>query len=436
LPRTRLTLYLLLFALIAINYGDRVALSIGAHPIAEAFGISPIGMGYLLSCFSWTYVLCLIPWGMATDRVGIRPVSQIGIVIWSAATMLTGFAGGVMSMAAARLVMGGAEASAFPAAGRAVREWVPQESYGFANMLVVSGGYAGPAIGAVLFGWLAESFGWRAAFVVLGVFGFLWALAAMVWFRRPEDASPERPAAVKGERAGAFRELAASPSMWGLFLTQGACVYSHYLFLTWLPSYLQVTRHLSILKTGMLSAVPFALTVVCSLIVARASDRLLHDNTRQSGARRWMVAAMLLVSSAVLLTPLVGATWLVLLLVTVSLTGTSAATGLNSALLADLLASPENAGTATGILVVGGNVFGLLAPIVTGYVIALTGRFDAAWVIAGGLLLAGAVITVTMTRRMIGEAEAGSRHAAPILPQELPRPELTGQELTEKGRPA
>jgi ACS family glucarate transporter-like MFS transporter len=199
--------------------------------------------------------------------------------------------------------------------------------------------------------------------------------------------------------------LLGSSTMWGLFLTQGACVYSHYLFLTWLPSYLQATRHLTILKTGLYSAVPFAATVLCSLAVAALSDRMLRNAAdRATGNRRIMVAVMLAVSAVVLLTPLVTNIWLILLLVTVSLTGTSAATGLNSALLTDLLPSSASAGRAHGVLVVGGNTFGLLAPIVTGYVIDRTGSYDGAWIISGVLLVAGMAVTLTMTRRPIGVA--------------------------------
>ncbi len=193
---------------------------------------------------------------------------------------------------------------------------------------------------------------------------------------------------------------------------QGACVYSHYLFLTWLPSYLQMTRHLTILKTGLYSAVPFALTVVLSLAVAALSDRMLRaggqNSGQHTGQRRWMVAAMMLVSAVVLLTPMVTNIWLILVLVTVSLAGTSAATGLNAALLTDLLPSSSNSGAANGILVVGGNTFGLMAPIVTGYVIERTGSYDAAWMISGVLLLAGMVISLTMTRRPIRVGEEDS----------------------------
>ncbi|WP_158929544.1 MFS transporter [Acidisphaera sp. S103] len=401
MARGRLTLYLLLFFLITINYADRIALSIGAAPIAAEFHISPVGMGFLFSCFLWSYVLCLIPWGMITDRIGIRAVGGIGIALWSAATVLTGFAPGLAWLFGARLAMGAGEASAFPAAGRAVREWVPASEYGLASMLVISGGYAGPAIGSVLFGWFATSLGWRGGFVALGCIGFLWLLASLMWFRKPSSSASNPAPAPVDHRPSGLRALLASSTMWGLLLTQGACVYSHYLFLTWLPSYLQLTRHLTILKTGLFSAIPFAVTVICSLAIAALSDRLLRGRDGRTGQRRLMVAGMMLVSTVVLLTPLVTNIWLILVLVTVSLTGTSAATGLNAALLTDLLPSSSNAGTANSVLVVGGNAFGMLAPIVTGYVIASTGHYDAAWVISGALLIAGMIISMTMTRRPI-----------------------------------
>jgi MFS family permease len=419
LARGRLTLYTLLFLLITINYADRIALSIAAKPIAEEFNLSPIAMGYLFSCFLWTYVICLLPWGIATDRLGIRTVVGVGISLWSLATVLTGAAASVTSLFGARLAMGAGEASSFPAAGRAIREWVPPNEYGLASMMVISGGYAGPAIGAVLFGWFAAALGWRGGFAALGAIGFVWLLASLLWFRRPATSpvpTPREPTprdpSVNAQQTG-FRTLVTSTSMWGLFLTQGACVYSHYLFLTWLPSYLQATRHLTLLKTGLFSAIPFAATVVLSVAVGAFSDRLLRGVDRQTGHRRWMVAAMLLISAVVLLTPMVSNIWLILVLMTVSLTGTSAATGLNNALLTDLLPSSSNAGTANGVLVIGGNIFGMLAPVVTGYVIAGTGSYDGAWLISGALLVGGAIITTTMTRRPIG-ASVPAASPAPI----------------------
>src|ERR1700739_4926946 len=80
------------------------------------------------------------------------------------------------------------------------------------------------------------------------------------------------------------------------------------------------------------------------------------------------------------------------------------ATATNAALTSDLLRSPADAGRAFAFLVLGGNVFGLLAPIVTGYIVEATGSFASAFILAGGLSLIGAVVSFTLTRHTLGEA--------------------------------
>jgi MFS family permease len=406
----RYVLLLFIFFLIMINYGDRVALSIGSKAIGDEFHLTPVQMGYLLSSFSWTYVIFLIPWGTAVDRIGPRVVTMVGMGLWSAATIISGFAANLASLFGARLLMGASESSAFPASGRLIRGWVPRSQFGFANMMAISGGYAGPAVGAIVFGWLASAFGWRGGFIIVGCSGFIWILLAYFWFQKPVDAPDAIASAPEKEAAGTmtgFGRLLASPSLWGLFLTQGACVYSHYLHLTWLPNYLQTTRHLTMMKTGLFTGLPFGISVLGSLALSILSDRILGQEGSQTGRRRWMVAVMLVFSAVIVLLPFVDDIWAILAIFTVALTGTSAATGLNSALLTDLLVSPSDAGKAHAVLVVGGNIFGTLAPIVTGYVIADTGTFDATWYFCGALLIAGALIVMSFTRGTIGAVHNG-----------------------------
>jgi MFS family permease len=413
----RYVLLVFIFFLIMINYGDRVALSIGSKAIADEFHLSPVQMGYLLSSFSWTYVIFLIPWGTAVDRIGPRIVTMVGMGLWSVATIISGFSSNLASLFGARLLMGASESSAFPASGRLIRGWVPRSQFGFANMMAISGGYAGPAVGAVVFGWLASAFGWRGGFIIVGCSGFIWILLAYFWFQKPLDAPDATAPASVREEAGTltgFGQLLTSPSLWGLFLTQGACVYSHYLHLTWLPNYLQTTRHLTMMKTGLFTGLPFGISVLGSLALSILSDRMLGREGSQTGRRRWMVAVMLVFSAAIVLLPFVDNIWAILAIFTVALTGTSAATGLNSALLTDLLVSPSDSGKAHAVLVVGGNIFGTLAPIVTGYVIADTGNFDATWYFCGALLIAGALIVMSFTRGTIGVAQDGDRASQQI----------------------
>lgn len=410
----RMVIYALLFTMAMINYMDRVALSVAAKPIAEEFGISPVQMGYLFSCFLWTYILCLIPAGMMSDKAGSRTTALGGLGLWSLATVVTSMAGSFATLVMTRLVMGAGESTSYPAAARTIREWAPAHERGFATAVFNSGAYAGPALGAIFMGVLVGTFGWRVAFAVAGATGALWLVFAIPYYRRPEEArflgKDEQDMILRTrdpESTGApvartpLLQLLKSTSMWGVALTQGCGVYTQYLFLTWLPGYLATTKNLDILHTGAYTALPYLGAVVLGIMLGRVSDRLLGGAQASEGKRRGMIIAMLLLSSVILLTPLIEQTWLILLLFTVSLTGISTAISLNLALTNDLLRSSADAGTATSVTVVGGNLFGVLAPIVTGYVIAASGSYSWAFIIAGILLLCGAVISFTLTRRPI-----------------------------------
>ena len=143
-------------------------------------------MGWLLSSFLWMYLICLIPVGLLVDRFGGKVVNAAGIGIWSAATVLTGFTTGFVSMAATRIVMGMGESTSWPACNRVIREWFPASERGFANAVFGAGAAAGPAIGAVMVSAIIAWLGWRAGFFVAGGIGFVWFAAWLIAFDRPE----------------------------------------------------------------------------------------------------------------------------------------------------------------------------------------------------------------------------------------------------------
>jgi ACS family glucarate transporter-like MFS transporter len=312
--------------------------------------------------------------------------------------------------------MGVGEATTFPAGGRVVRQWIPAGERGMTNAVFLAGTQAGPAVGALLVAWIASQIGWRGSFVVVGAVGFVWLLAWLIWFDSPERArwlGNEERAKILRERdaethalemrTGTSRviDLLRTRTMWGLALAEGCAVYTQYLFLTWLPSYLQETRNLTIVKTGLFTAVPYAGAALLGIGLGRISDRILTRDAVGQGRRRSMGVLMMLSSSVILLTPFVESTWVLLALFTLSLTGMATAISLNFSLVNDLLRNPEDSGKAMAILVVGGNSFGIVAPIVTGHVIQLTGSYNWAFGIAGLLLVAGATILFTMTRTPI-----------------------------------
>ncbi|HTJ92347.1 MAG TPA: MFS transporter [Pararobbsia sp.] len=416
--KARYWVYLMLFALAAINYLDRVALSVSAGRVQTALGIDKVQLGYLFSSFLWGYTLCLIPIGLLVDRFGSRSVTAVCMGLWSAATALTGAATSVGGIVSARVVMGVGESSCYPAALRIIREWVPSGERATAMTVFNSGAYFGPALGAVGLSWLVSVFDWRVSFFVCGIVGFIWLAFWLAFFRQPEHAkwiSADERETIRRERethsqAQALASkpvglgcLIASRTMWGLMLTQGAGAYTQYLFLTWLPNYLQAERGMTLLKSGTVMALPYIGSIVVSVALGMMSDRLLTARAVEAGRRRLVLGGVVLGGAVILFVPWVSNIEAILLLITVALGSVATGNALNMTLLGDLLRSKSDLGRATGLLLIGGNVFGFSAPIVTGYVVQATGHFDAAFAAAGGLLVMGALSSWFLTRSPIGE---------------------------------
>lgn len=425
--KKRIWIYVFLFTLTLINYIDRISLSVASTALKEEFGISPVAMGYLLSSFVWLYFVALIPMGYLVGRYGPKRVNTWGIGVWSVATASTALATGFFSLLAARLVMGAGEATTYPAGARVVRDWMPLRERGMATAVFHSGSLVGPAVGAVGFGWLISTFGWRIAFVVAGVTGLVWLAAWVKWYRHPTQASWLGAAelreitagadagAVTGAAAGAagagsaaarpalgFRGLARSRTMWAIGLAHGCAVYATYFFLTWLPSYLQAAKGLSVMDSSLYTAVPYIGAAILAIVIGRASDLAVDSRAAATGKRRLVVGAVLLGSAVILLVPLLDSTGAILLAITLSLSGCASAISTNLSLVNDLVRSNEDVGTAAGFITAVGNLFGLLAPIVTGYVVAGTGGFGMAFAVVGILLILGSALAVFGARRPVG----------------------------------
>lgn len=214
---------------------------------------------------------------------------------------------------------------------------------------------------------------------------------------RERDTKTAGTAAISSDSSGLL-SLMRTPTLWGLAITQGCNVYTQYLFLTWLPSYLQASRGLSISHTGFFSAVPYAAAVILCIFVGRLSDKYLKRSGVGSGRRRNAVALTMLAGAAILTVPFISNLTALLVVFSITLTGIASTTSLNFALLTDLLPNSRDVAKAMAFVVVGGNIFGMIAPIATGYVVAATGSYDWAFGIAGLLLLAGATVVLTMTR--------------------------------------
>ncbi len=416
MTRRRFWVYFLLFLFNAVCYVDRVNMSLAGHSVAQEFHLSPIALGYLFSSFLWAYVVMMLPSGQLVDRLGVHRMAAIGAAVWSIAQALSGAATGFTTLLLTRLGLGVGEAPTFPVSYRAVRDWAPYKERGRAVGAIQAGSLLGPALAAPAVAWIIQATSWRWSFVATGALGLIWVVVWSALVSTPERTGwipePERQRILAERHAGeappahdgvGYRGLLRSPSMWGLAISQGCAVYSLYLYLSWLPDYLETARHLSIMKSGVFTAVPFYAGTLLIVLTNWVGDAALTPATLRSGKRRLVVVACLVLTAMGMLIPFVQSLALVVLLTILPISFSSTATATNAALASDLLRSPADSGRAFAFMVLGGNVFGLLAPIVTGYIVQATGSFTSAFVLAGVLALFGAAVSLLLTQHSLGE---------------------------------
>ena len=412
----RFYIAVLLFLNLFINFMHRINLSVAAPAIARDLRWDAGKMGLLFSSYQWTYCLFLLVWGSMSDRIGTRWINVISVTIWSTAGMLTGVAATFGSMLATRLALGAGEAASFPSSGKVVRQWFPASERGLATAIFNAGTFAGPAFSAPLVAWLLTKQGWRMSFMITGSLGFVWVVLWLMAFRVPAECSwlPEEErnyiAAQTDSHTnpppkGTLLRLVSRRTMWGLFLTQGCCAYTMLLFLFWLPSYLVQSRHMSVVRASWFTSFPYMVAALLGLLVGKLSDHLLSREAIRQGKRRTLLIVFVLLSGTVLLTNVVSNEYVLLVLISISLACISSALSLNIALTSDLVWNPAMVGTAIGFLILGGNIFGSLVPIATGYIVKWTGSFDLAFYLAGFLLFVAALICFTMTRTPLNFGE-------------------------------
>jgi MFS family permease len=412
----RYWVYFLLFMFNVICYLDRINMSVAGRSVAQEFGLSPVALGYLFSSFLWAYVVMMLPSGRLVDSLGPHRMAAIGATVWSIAQMLSGAATGFVTMLLTRLGLGVGEAPTFPVSYRSVRDWAPYTERGLAVGLIQAGTLLGPALSAPLVAWLIAATTWRTSFVVTGAVGLIWVVVWLALVSTPERTrwipEAERQRILAERHAGealathdgiGYRGLLRSPSMWGLAISQGCAVYTVYLYLSWLPNYLQTARGLSIVSSGLFTSVPFLAGAVLIILTNWIGDRILTPHTMRNGGRRIVVVACLLLCGAGIAIPFVDSLTMVIILTILPVSFGGTATATNAALANDLLRSQADSGRAFAFMVLGGNVFGLLAPIITGYIVQATGSFSSAFMLAGALALIGAVVSFTLTRHTLGE---------------------------------
>jgi MFS transporter, ACS family, hexuronate transporter len=183
----RWTICALLFVATTINYIDRQVLGLLAPTLGREIGWNEQQYAAIVSWFSAAYALGFLFAGRIMDRFGTRRGLAGSIVVWSLAAMSTALARTVNGFAAARFALGLGESGNFPASIKTVAEWFPSRERAFATGIFNAGTNVGAIVAPILVPWITLTWGWRAAFVVTGAFGFLWLIAWLAIYRAPQE---------------------------------------------------------------------------------------------------------------------------------------------------------------------------------------------------------------------------------------------------------
>lgn len=265
LPHLRWAVAALLLLGSVMNYVDRQTLSILARTIQTDLGIDDAGYARVVQAFQLTYIVMYLLSGRVVDAVGTRLAMAGFIVWWSAANMLTGLAGGLLSLALFRALLGVGEPGSYTASAKAVAEWFPAREKGVAVGMYTMGGTLGAAIAAPALAYIALGYGWRTAFVVTGAAGLLLAAVWLVVYRRPAEhpwlGAAEREMLTREGVIGdgptqtrrkgiEWKALLKLKPMWVVLAARMLTDPLWYFYLFWFPKYLQDVRGFTLKEIG------------------------------------------------------------------------------------------------------------------------------------------------------------------------------------------
>nr|WP_275107284.1 MFS transporter [Sulfobacillus harzensis] len=395
-----------------IDYMDRSTLSIGNPLIRSSLHLSVAQMGVLLSAFSWSYALAQLPAGGFVDRVGPRRLIAVGMTIWSLAQAASGFVVGLGQFIFARIFLGIGEAPVWPGGARSVNSWHKVRERGRPIGIFNSASTLGPAIASPILTAIMLGIGWRGMFIVMAVLGFIVAAIWYFVYRNPQETQIDTVDQIelrKGDtqetsqvRFIQWLRMFRYKETWGMIFGFFGTVYLLWLYITWLPGYLELARHESIAATGLLSSIPFALGFVGSIVGGLVSDWFAKRGVSPIASRKYPLVAGLF-GMAVFTVPAAlvhSAVWAVVFISLAEFFGNiSSATAWA---LPTAVAPPNYVASLGGMQNFGGYFGASLAPVVTGLLVAASGGSFVSALIVGALVaVASALVYAILVRKPI-----------------------------------
>ena len=416
LNRMQWTAVILCAAAIAINYLDRSTISIANPQIRAEFHMSAAQFGALQSAWSLTYALAQVPVGLLIDRLGPGILLGVSLILWSIAVAAGGLVASYTRLFIARAVLGITESPAYPAAVRVTSDWFQVRDRGVPTGIFTMGSNVGTAIGPPLLTALMLLGGWRWMFIIMGIIGIG---ASVVWFWLYRD--PGKAVLDAAERtylegnqsrrsgtpitAGQWGRIFRFRTTWGMMLGAFCSGYGIWMYITWLPGYLEGEHHISIARTGYLASIPLVCSIAGSFCGGYASDRLIARGMPLVQARKlpaalgYLGSAVFTAFAAMSTAPAPAIVWISLAMFLLWFAVAAKWT------LITAVSPQDYCGSCSSIQNFGSYLGGACSPVLTGLIVDRTGSFVLALAIGGIVMAVGAAIYYFMVGAPITDGD-------------------------------
>lgn len=411
----RWTIVLLLFLVYMTNYLDRVALSITVPMIEKDLALNAEQFGIIFGSFFFGYAVFNFIGGLAVDKFGATLVMGMAVGLWSLFCGLTAFATGFYSMLILRVLFGMAEGPICASANKMINGWFPKKQAATAMGLLSAGSPLGGAVAGPIVGYLALAFGWRPAFLIIFTIGIVWMV---VWFFMAAN-SPDKSKRVTPEEHVLINQLKAQDSQQSVSIAGATHTLSYYLkqpiilatafaffcynyilffFLSWFPSYLVQAHNLNIKSMSLTTMIPWIVGFVGLALGGYISDRIFNITGRLLLSRKIvLVVCLMMAAICVALAGTVSSVVPAVMLMSVSIFFLYVTGSVYWAIIQDVV-HPSRVGGASGFIHLIGSVSGIIGPVVTGYIVQTTGKFDSAFILAGTVAALGSLLVLVVVK--------------------------------------
>ncbi|HKR41154.1 MAG TPA: MFS transporter [Paraburkholderia sp.] len=399
-----------------ITYLDRVNVSTAAAGFGKEFQLSHTEVGLVFSAFAYPYLLFQIIGGWVSDRFGARRTLLFCGALWGVATILTGMAGGLVTLLAARLLLGFGEGATFPASTSAMSRWVAKERRGFAQGITHSASRIGNAVAPAVVVLVMARYGWRESFYVCGALSLLWVVVwAFTFTEHPKD----HPRITKAElailpppkpRTAGLPWMALFKRMLPVTIVYFCYGWTLWLFLSWIPQYFLHNYHLQLGKSAIFASVVFLAGVVGDTLGGLVTDWLFQRTGNLKRARSWMVSVCMLITLIVLV-PLMFVHDPVISMACLAAGFFFAEMTIGPMWAIPMDIAPEFSGTASGMMNTGSALAAIISPVVGGFLIDRFGNWDLPFV--GSMVLMGCGVILAFRMQPDSRFELGAKAEEP-----------------------